>query len=519
VPDLGETGVAKALDQLVEAGLLVRVRSLGEPLFAFRHALIQETVYNAALRRSRQSLHGRLVAALEGNREIASWIGVDALAYHAERAGLIDKAIVHFVAAGKESSARSAMAEARLLLEHALELCETIKEKREREAPKLSAIAALGPVLTSTEGSASQRARKLYEEGVELARGRPASERAALFPIYWGWWFTGPDLENKRAQAILEELKDVEDSEVQLQIRHCIWAADFYLGRHASCIAAVEAGIPLYNPNRGRDNFTLFGGHDTKVCGLAHRGLSLWLTGRPASALRSVAEARAWARATGHAASITHALINEAALSCFRRDFATLRSLAAEIRPLAEEHRMRSLAATLEILVGWADGNTGDLAGGIAMIRRGLDTHAELETPEDFPVWCCMLAELLEATGACSEGLALLRKAETQAETSGHRYWLAELARRWARLLYRDGADDEAVRAELIKSLEVASEQGAVPLLIGAYDTLAALGLSDAKTSLYRERADHARAAIEPGEALFVNAEAPPQRRAASLAS
>ena len=56
---------------------------------------------------------------------------------------------------------------------------------------RLSAMVVLGPILTAAEGPNSAPARKLYEDGVEIARRRPVAERAKWFPIYWGWWFTG----------------------------------------------------------------------------------------------------------------------------------------------------------------------------------------------------------------------------------------------------------------------------------------------------------------------------------------
>ncbi len=517
VPELQEAELVDAVERLIEAGLLVRVRSPGEMLFAFRHALIQETIYNAFLRKQRQALHGRLVAALERSREIAAWIGTDALADHAERAGLIEKAISHFVTAGKDSSARSAMAEARHLLERAVELCGRVAEPNSRDALKLSALAALGPVLTSTEGPGSEPARNLYDEGVEIARRRPASERAALFPIYWGWWFTGADVDNDRAHAILEELKDVRDPEVQLQIRHCIWAVDFYLARHESCLSAIDAGLPLYSADRGRANTALFGGHDARVCGLAHRSLSLWLTGHAASALRSMSEARDWAQQSGHVSSIAHACINQAMLSRFRRDFDGLPSIIAEIRQLAEQHRIGLLAATMEIFEGWVVGNAGELDRGKEMIERGLATHAELQTPDDHPVYCEMLAELMERSGEFSAGLALLASAEEKAEKSGHRFWLAELNRRRARLLYAERAGDEDVGAAIAKSLKIASEQNAAPLLIAAYDTLLCMDVRPEIAALYRDEVELARSRLQPGEELILYPEAPVERRPGSL--
>ncbi len=310
-------------------------------------------------------------------------------------------------------------------------------------------------------------------------------------------------------------MKDVEDSEVQLQIRHCIWAVDFYLGRHESCLAATDAGLPLYDPGRGREGLTLYGGHDAKVCGLSHRGLSLWFVGRPASAIRAVAEAKEWAKRTGHAGSIAHAYYNEVMLQCYRRDFDALRSVLVDMRRLTEEHRLRSLAAATEIFEGWAEGNAGRLDQGKEMIKRGLAVHAELQTPEDYPVYCGMLAELLALTGDFAAGLELLSAAEGEAEKAGHRYWLAALHHRRARLLYEEGAGDETVCEALVKSLDIASGQNAVPLLLDAYDTLLHLNLSPDIESRYRGRAERAREMLEPGAPLVVHPEEPLRIRSA----
>ncbi|WP_189417351.1 hypothetical protein, partial [Mesorhizobium sp. M1C.F.Ca.ET.193.01.1.1] len=91
-----------------EAGFLIRVRPSGAPVYGVRHALIQETIYNATLRKRRQALHRRLFAAVSRNRKLAGWLGTAEVAEHAERAGLLEDAIAQFVIAGTESSSRSA---------------------------------------------------------------------------------------------------------------------------------------------------------------------------------------------------------------------------------------------------------------------------------------------------------------------------------------------------------------------------------------------------------------------------
>ncbi|PAP98246.1 AAA family ATPase [Mesorhizobium mediterraneum] len=506
-PEYSDETIGNALDTLIEAGFLIRVRPSGEPDYGFRHALIRETIYNALLRRRRQALHQSLFSAVGCDRNLAPWLGTAELAEHAERAGLIEEAIDQFVIAGTESSSRSAMAEARQILEHALGLCERVAATDTRDALRLSAMVVLGPILTAVEGPNSAPARKLYEDGVVIARRRPVAERAKWFPIYWGWWFTDTVMDGERAEVVLSDLRDVEDAEVQLQARHCVWAIDFNLGRHDRCIAAVDVGLSLYEHGQGKANAALFGGHDARVCGLAHRALSLWFVGKPASAIHSMSEARSWAQQTGHAGSIAHAYLNEAMLHCYRRDFSALRSVIADLRHLTERHHMPALVAAAQIFEGWCDGNAGQIESGREKMRQGLGLHGELQTPEDEPVYCGMLAELLTRTAEVDEALALLGSAVAQAEAGGSRFWLAELYRRRAELLLLQGDAEADVIAALEKSIAIAAEQSAVPFLVSAYETLQSSGLSPELSSRYRDRVERAKSALEPGAALIVNPE------------
>ena len=509
MPEFGVDNLQKDIGRLTEAGLLVSARQGSSDSYAFRHALIQETIYKSLLNKERKNFHRRLVLALLDDRDIAPWISTAALAEHAERAEEYKLAIELCVEAGRENSSRSAMSEARKILDHAFTLCDAIGDTDTREQLKLSVYAALGPVITGTEGPASPMARRLYEDGVRIARMRPASERAALFPIYWGWWFTGEDVTNSRAQSILSELADVGDPEVQLQVRHCVWAIDFYLGEHRSCIEAVAAGLPYYDPAKGRASATLFGGHDAMVCGLVHRGLSEWLTGQPGRAATSIQEARQRAFAMDHVGSIAHALYNEALFHTYRRDFESLRSVVADIQELTAKNSLFSLEASTDIFLGWCEGNAGNIDAGQDMIRQGLAVHARLQTPEDYLLYAGMLAELMARSGDIAPALEFVSKAEEEARRSGHHYWLAEIYRRRASIMYQAGSNQEGIVQALDSALEIAVTQNAVPLLVNAFDCLVEWGVSPETVEKYADRVTRARAAVPAGEILIVNPEPP----------
>ncbi|MDX8465033.1 AAA family ATPase [Mesorhizobium sp. VK23B] len=507
LPEYSDETIGNAVDTLIEAGFLIRVRPAGDPDYGFRHALIRETIYNALLRRRRQALHQSLFSAVGRDRNLGPWLGTAELAEHAERAGLLEEAIDQFIAAGRESYDRSAMAEARQILDHALTLCQRVRTPDKQDVLRLAAMMPLGPILTATEGPNSLPARKLYEDGVEIARRRPLAERAKWFPIYWGWWFTGPTIDGERARTVLSDLRDVDDPEVQFQARHCVWAIEFNLGHHKNCIAAVDEGLALYGTGQRAGNATLFGGHDARVCGLSHRGLSQWFTGRAASAVRSLAEARRWAMQTAHVGSIAHVYINEAMLDCYRRDFSALRGVIADIRELTKRHHLPSLAALAQILEGWCEGNAARVEQGRDQIKEGLAIHGELQTPEDYPVYYGMLAELLARTGETDEALGLVSSAAAEAEAGGSLSWLAEVYRRKAHLLLLKGSSGADVVAVLSKSLALADEQNAVPILLNAYEMLRTWGVSEELSRQYRSRVGLAKSAIEQGAALFVNRE------------
>ena len=60
-----ERGLTDALDRLVAAGLIFRRGARAEPLYAFKHALVQDAAYQSLLKSRRQQLHARVAEALE----------------------------------------------------------------------------------------------------------------------------------------------------------------------------------------------------------------------------------------------------------------------------------------------------------------------------------------------------------------------------------------------------------------------------------------------------------------------
>ncbi len=465
LPDFGKMSVASAADTLCETGFLTRGKVAGKMSYSFRHALIQETIYDSLLRKQRQILHRRLFGAVNENRETGPWIDTGALAEHAERAGILENAIDLFIKAGKECSSRSAMIEARQHLEHALALCDQCSELNAVESLQLSALIALGPVLIGMVGP--EAARKVYEDGVAIARRQPLEEQSKWFPIYWGWWFIGSDFRvmHDRALQVQTMLSGLEDPEIKLQINHCIWAIAFNIGNHRETQDAIAAGLALYDEEVAKTSRNLYGGHDAKVCGLGQLALSLWLTGQLKASDRALSKMIAFVDRISHVSSKAHSLEFEAVSAFYRDDYERLTDISERMMEFAKAHEIQTLSGQSLLYGGWTSAHRDKLASGHEMFRDGLSLLNQLSETIDLPIYLYMHATLLGLADKYEAAIDVASDAIEKAKETGHAYWLAELYRCRAVLNARWNAKKDIVATDLRSAMAIALNQGARALL------------------------------------------------------
>ena len=86
------------------------------------------------------------------------------------------------------------------------------------------------------------KARRIYARAVLLMQRFSVAHKAERFPLYWGWWFTAPNIlkQQSRARILVDDMKSVEDAETRLQSYHCAWATSFHAAQHDFCLDCVE---------------------------------------------------------------------------------------------------------------------------------------------------------------------------------------------------------------------------------------------------------------------------------------
>ena len=224
----------------------------------------------------------------------------------------------------------------------------------------------------------------------------------------------------------------------------------------------------------------------------------LWLQGYPDQALARIRETDELAeRLDG---PYYDALAGYLALHMlqFHGDTAQLERRVNDLQRLCDEQGYALWLAWATCFEGWVAGAQGNLGEGIALMERGLEAFRGTGTGCHLPYLLALLAELCLRAGRIEAASERLAEARAQAESSGERYWEAELHRLEGEVLLaaaddgdRDGDSSDRAEACFQSALEVARRQQARSL-----ELRAALSLSRLWS---RSRSDEARQAARRG--------------------
>jgi class 3 adenylate cyclase len=240
-----------ALTQLVGAELIYRRGTPPDAEYSFKHALVQDAAYSTLLRSRRQQLHARIATTLEERFPQTVTAQPALLAHHCEEAGLTEKAVDYWLAAGRQAWGRSMLAEAVALLRRGLALVPGLPDGDRRRQRELDLWLALGQALIMSRGWGLLEVGEAYARARELASmlNRP---RALLFAL-WGQFidhWSRADL--RRAQWLASELRELGDAagDVLMQVlgcNACGWTC-FNLGELTTGRAYLEKALALYDP-------------------------------------------------------------------------------------------------------------------------------------------------------------------------------------------------------------------------------------------------------------------------------
>jgi hypothetical protein len=184
---LDERSLQQGLQQLVETELVYQRGAPPQAMYVFKHALIQDTAYQALLKSKRQQMHQQ-IAQVSAERFVETKeTQPELLVHHYTEAGLAERAIGYWQKAGQRAAQRSTNVEAIAHLTKGLELLRTSPDSSERTQQELARQITLTAPLRAMKGYGAPELETVYARAQELSQ--QVGKTPQLFPVLWGLWY------------------------------------------------------------------------------------------------------------------------------------------------------------------------------------------------------------------------------------------------------------------------------------------------------------------------------------------
>ncbi|HKW52158.1 MAG TPA: AAA family ATPase, partial [Stellaceae bacterium] len=463
---LSKEAVRDALGRLAASGLIFTRGTPPRADYTFKHALVQEIAYESLLRTRRQDLHRRIAQALGEHFPDVGAAQPELLAYHYNLAGDTERAIEHWVMAGKRAAERSAEVEAIGDFERALDALRTLPETPECSKRELAIrIAMLTPII-ALKGYASPDTAQAVAAARALADR--VGEAEQLFPVMYGEWTSNivrgkVPVARSLAEQYLRLAKRQSDTTPLIVGHRILGVSLLSLGEPLPAVKELKHVIRLYDPKLHASSAFLYG-HDSRVSTLCFLALAWLILGHPRQAFDA---ARA---ALTHAEEIKHANTQGVALclaggllSELVRDMSATRHFATMAVSLSQERGLALWLATGGVFQAWATAQRARAAHALAAMIKAIESVRGVGALLMAPHFLGLLAEMHAVAGQPDAGLAVVAEAFAMLRDTGETIWEPDLHRIEGELRLAQGGEgaDAAAEALFERAIAVARRQGA----------------------------------------------------------
>jgi predicted ATPase/class 3 adenylate cyclase len=467
VAALPKAKLDEALEQLVQAELIFRRGTIPLATYSFKHALVRDAAYDGLLKTRRAQLHAALATAFEQRFLDVAETQPEILAHHLTEAGLAKKAVQYWLLAGKKAAQRSANLEAIAHLEKGLEAARTIAEDRKKDRTELDIVMIMGPCLIATQGPASSDSMAAF------IRARALCERLGDPPEYLQvmFWLTTASvmrgqlpLARETIAVLLDRAQARDDRPALLNATRGNAMILMFMGKIVEAGEMIERAFDAFSDSSEDDRLAArAAGQDAGVADLALMSWTLWLLGKPDTAVNRIEAALQRADAIGHPHSLAYACYYASVLYalCDRPDIA--RTHAAKCLNLSEMHGFRqwhglsrAIQGICATMIDKSSAPLDDVAVALAEYRNA---GYELGITALYVLLCPVLLLQDNIDGA----LEIIERGLAAVHGNSERLFECELYRLKASALQRTSSADAWARSDdlLELALRKAKEQNA----------------------------------------------------------
>lgn len=478
VPERGD--IDADLERLCASGLATNRSGM----IQFHHALIQDTAYEALLKKRRREVHRSIAEAMLAGHEAFAGAEPETIARHCSRGGLDEGAMQHWLLAGLHALDRAANGPALTYLSEALEHLERLPESPERDATELQIQMAMAPAIMSLRGWADPGVKRASGRAHELAIR--VGDKGAEMGAVWGLWthsYLQGDLHTALDLAVKVQAISVADQTAlsALEAAHALCYSHYSRGEFAEAVAAMQVGMRRFDPEQDAIGLRTFQLSPSTAMSTVVSN-ALWFLGDTAGADRMMGEAHAMAEGLNHLPVLAHTLCVSSFSLLFREEWQRLEPIAARALAVSEAEGFAFWAPMAGVYLTFA--RQSDLDTIAATTAGFIDAFGSFGYNLTLSQFEAALGKVLVLQGEPQLADQRLTRSIDHARARGEGCYMPEALRirGEARRLLGDRAaamdDFEAARA-------MARRQGAVPLLSRIERSVSALKERDtARTSV-----------------------------------
>ncbi|HEX6703745.1 MAG TPA: AAA family ATPase [Albitalea sp.] len=478
VADWSTGALDAALLQLVRAELLQQHGTGANAVYSFKHALLRDAAIATLLKRRRAELHAAVADTMERYFPEVVEAHPETVADHLFEAGLVERAIPHWLRAGRAAAERSANLEAIAHLQRGVEVVRQQAPNDATRRTELDLLMALAPCLIATQGPASRAALDTFMNAQSLCEQLNAPEYAKTT-----FWIVTASVVRGELEPALQGTRAVRrDAQARGDLAALINASrgeamiDMFMGRIRQAIVQMQHALDLYTQaSESVQLATRDNGQDAAAAASAQLAWLVWLRGDCPGAIRSADAALQRAELTQH--PHTHAYVSYYAsiLHALCRNHGLARDCANRCWALSQEHGFRQWLGLSQAVAGICSCAHG--TGSSDEVMRVLSEYRASGYQLGVTVLYVLHCRALLDDGKIEPAIEAIDSALQIAAQTGEHFVDAELCRLRARAVLQSSLPDSRVQASrwLDQALMTAREQGSTWLELLAASDLAAM--------------------------------------------
>jgi DNA-binding winged helix-turn-helix (wHTH) protein/tetratricopeptide (TPR) repeat protein len=393
-----EGALAKAIDSLLRAALVVSHGEGAHTVYTFKHALVRDAAYGSLLRDRRRQLHAEIATTIQERFPETVRDQPQLVAMHLLNAEKPKEALPHILSAARIFTHRYSYVEALRWFERGAKILQELPRDGENQRLELDLYVAWTPVLMAINGYTDQKTLAVAEHADALCRHFNVMD--SLLPILFAqvsfYGAGGGTLKQGLEFAPrLLQLGEETGDHLALMIGHrfagfCL----LWMGRFDEAAAALLLALE-HAPSTRVDGLAQRFGQDPETTALVLLGSVRRLAGSIEEGERLMQTALAKARELGHPLTLAYVLRHYTIFAALSKNYSVIETLSEELTNVCVRYEIRQWFQLGPLMKAWARFQTLRDINAISELRTLIQQHRDTGFRRNLPFYLVTVAEAL----------------------------------------------------------------------------------------------------------------------------